>query len=89
MYELSVGGAQESVELGEAITALLIISGCTRQYDMNYWKVQCRATGKVTGISNRNDFEEWRREIMAICDSEGRAGARLVRPNFTLRGTGE
>ena len=50
----------EAPDLGEGLRAMLIMSGCTAKFVLNYWMITHGKTGYRTNVSTRNDFDEWR-----------------------------
>jgi hypothetical protein len=49
-------------ELSEAVTAMLIMAGCTATWNVGFWIVQGNR-GMRCHVSARNDFEEWRESL--------------------------
>ncbi len=56
-------------ELDHAFTALLIMYGCKARWVINYWKITNKY-GVETGVSARNDGDEWQSVLSGIADKK-------------------
>ena len=55
-------------EIPENIQAMMIMAGVSATWVLNMWRVE-NAAGKKSGVSARNDFEEWRTVINSLAPS--------------------
>ena len=65
---VSAQNGDKPPEIPEEIQAMMIITGVSATWVLNMWRVE-GPIGKRSGVSARNDFEEWRTVINSLAPS--------------------
>lgn len=65
---VSTQNGDKPPEIPEEIQAMMIVTGVSATWVLNMWRVE-GPNGKRSGVSARNDFEEWRTVINSLAPS--------------------